>query len=64
MKAALKAPSPNKWRKRLGNIKETPKASQTNPEPKNEAQAISRTSPRMRLASVARDIVLADLRKE
>lgn len=52
IKAALRAPSPNKRLKRLGILKATVKASHTRPVPKILAQIISLPSPSMRLKKV------------
>lgn len=43
--AAVKAPSANKLRNKLGSLNETKKASETNPAPKKLAITISRTKP-------------------
>ena len=62
-KAALKAPSANNRRNRLGNLKATKKASATGPAPRNAATRMSRTKPRIRLIRVKPPMVAVDLRK-
>ena len=51
-KAALKAPSPNRRRNRLGSLSATKNASATGPAPRREAISMSRAKPRIRLAMV------------
>jgi len=51
-KAALKAPSPNSRRNRLGSRLARKNASATGPAPSRAAISISRAKPRMRLAMV------------
>ncbi len=51
-KAALKAPSPNSRRNKLGSRSATKNASATGPVPRMAAIRISRAKPRMRLAIV------------
>ena len=51
-KAALKAPSPNSRRNRLGSRLATKNASATGPAPTRAAIRMSRTKPRRRLAMV------------
>ena len=51
-KAALKAPSPNRRRNRLGRRLATKNASATGPAPARAAIRISRRKPRRRLAMV------------
>ncbi len=51
-KAALKAPSPNSRRNRLGNCSATKNASASGPAPSRWAISMSRAKPRTRLAMV------------
>lgn len=51
-KAALNAPSANRRRKRLGNLKATKNASATVPAPTNPAIRMSRAKPVIRLSMV------------
>ena len=51
-KAALKAPSANRLRNRLGSRWATKKASVTGPAPRNAAVSTSRTKPSTRLINV------------
>ena len=60
MKAALRAPSPKRRRKRFGILKATAKASQTMPVPKILAHIISRTRPSIRLKKVQALIILTE----
>src|SRR5688572_31306307 len=59
MKAAERAPSPKRRRKRFGRVKATVNAVETRPAPKNRAARLSRTTPRIRLPSVSRLISFA-----
>lgn len=63
MKAALKAPSPKRRRKRFGILKAITKASQAIPVPKKLAQIMSRAKPKILLNRVQRLIVLAERKK-
>jgi hypothetical protein len=58
-KAALKAPSPNRRRNRLGRRSATKVASAIGPVPSMAAMRMSRTKPRMRLAIVQTPTVKA-----
>ena len=62
-KAVVKAPSAKSERNKLGNLKATKKASETNPAPKKLAKIISRKNPVMRDKSVKPPKVAIDLNK-
>ena len=63
MKAALRAPSPKRRRKRFGILKATAKASQTMPVPKILAHIMSRARPSIRLKNVQTLITLTERNK-
>ena len=62
--AEVNAPSANRLRNKLGNLKATKKASATMPAPKKRAKTMSRMNPVMRLKSVKLPKVAMDLNKD
>ena len=63
-KAALKAPSAKRRRKKLGNLKATKNASATMPVPRALAMRISRTNPSRRLPIVQLPTVAIDRKRD